>query len=190
VRAEIIARNYAATLLELADRNGGAKAMEQFGSALDALASAMASDRRVLEFLTTPRVGRDAKMAAIAHALDGKAPELFIRFARVVVEKRRQGLMGEIAEAYRTLVDERMGRVRVEVEISHAPDEKLQREIRKALEKRTGREVIPTFTVDPELLGGIVVRMGDEILDGSVRSRMAGLRRRLLETELPAHAGA
>jgi F-type H+-transporting ATPase subunit delta len=190
VRAEIIARNYADTLLELADRNGGAKAMQQFGEALDALAAVLESDPRVAEFLATPRVNAAAKQDVLTRALKGTAPELFVRFVMVVVEKRRQGLLVEMAAAYRALVDERMGRVRVDVTISHAPDETLEKEIRRALEKRTGREVIPAFTVDPELLGGMVVHLGDEILDSSVRSRMAGLRRRLLETELPAGAGA
>lgn len=190
MRAEIIARNYAATLLELAERNGGPKTVESFGASLDALARLVENDRRVAEFLATPRVRGEAKKEALSRALAGQASELFVRFVMVVVEKRRQSLFPEIAQAYRALVDERMGRVRVEVAISHAPDDTLQKEIRRALEARTGREVIPTFTVDPELLGGMVVRMGDEILDGSVKSRMAGLRRRLLETELPAGAGA
>lgn len=190
MRAEIIARNYAETLLELADRNGGAKTMQQFGESLNALALLLASDRRVREFLATPRVGAAAKKDVLARALKGTAPELFVRFVMVLVEKRRQSLLVEIARAYAMLVDERMGRVRVAVTISHEPDEKLQNEIRRALEKRTGRDVIPAFTVDPELLGGMVVHLGDEILDSSVRSRMAGLRRRLLETELPAGAGA
>jgi F-type H+-transporting ATPase subunit delta len=190
VRAEIIARNYAETLLELADRNGGADTMERFGAALNELALLLASDQRVREFLGTPRVGAAAKQEVLARALDGKAPELFVRFVTVVLGNRRQGLLVDIAREYARLVDERMGRVRVAITISHEPDAKLEKEIRQALEKRTGREVIPAFTVDPELLGGMVVHLGDEILDSSVRSRMAGLRRRLLETALPAGAGA
>jgi F-type H+-transporting ATPase subunit delta len=190
VRAEIIARNYAATLLELADRHGGRPTMEAFAASLEALASLVESDRRVREFLATPHVNAQAKKDALAAALGGRAPELVVRFVSVVVDKRRQSLLGEIAAAYREMVDARLGRVRVDVALSHAPDAALQEEIRRALAARTGREVIPTFTVDPELLGGMVVHLGDEILDGSVRSRMAGLRRRLLETELPAAAGA
>lgn len=190
MRAEIIARSYAETLLELADRNGGTATAERFGESLNALAVAVATDARLREFLATPRLSAAVKKEALARALKGSAPELLLRFLRVVVEKRRQTLLVEIARAYAVLVDERMGRVRVAVSISHAPDAALQEEIRRGLAERTGREVIPTFTVEPELLGGLVVRMGDEILDGSVRSRMAGLRRRLLETELPAGAGA
>jgi F-type H+-transporting ATPase subunit delta len=78
----------------------------------------------------------------------------------------------------------------VGITISHAPDAALQQEIVSGLEARLGRRVIPEFTVDPELLGGLIVRLGDEILDGSIRSRAAGLRRRLMDTEMPALAAA
>jgi F-type H+-transporting ATPase subunit delta len=74
----------------------------------------------------------------------------------------------------------------VQVTISHAPDEALQAEIGNALADRLGKTVIPTFTVDPELMGGMVVRMGDQILDGSIRTRAAQLRRRLLSARMPA----
>jgi F-type H+-transporting ATPase subunit delta len=188
VRAELIARNYAETLLDLADRNGGAASMEQFGAALDGVAGLVQANPRVRQFLETPRVTAAEKKAALRGALKGRAPELFLRFVSVLVDKRRQALLPEIAEAYRGLVDERMGRVRVRVTISHLPDEALQAEIGNSLARRLGRTVIPTFTVDPELLGGMVVQMGDEILDGSVRSRAARMRRALMAAELPPAA--
>ena len=122
------------------------------------------------QFLETPRVTPDQKKAALRQALGGRAPEMFVRFVMVLADKRRQSLLPEIAAAYRELVDERMGRLRVQVTISHAPDDALQAEIGRTLADRLGKTVIPTFTVDPELLGGIVVRVGDQILDGSLRT--------------------
>jgi F-type H+-transporting ATPase subunit delta len=184
VRAEVIARNYAETLLELAERAGGQDAVEEYAGAMDEVAELLA-DGRVREFLATPRVPADAKKAALVAALGSRVPAPFLRFLQVVVDKRRQGQLGEIAEQFRTLVDERFGRVRVAVEISHAPDAALQAEIGQSLANRLGKVVIPTFSVNPELLGGVVVRIGDEILDGSVRSRAQGLRRRLLSVQLP-----
>jgi F-type H+-transporting ATPase subunit delta len=74
------------------------------------------------------------------------------------------------------------------VAISHPPDDALRQEIADTLARRLGKEVIATFTLRPELLGGIVVRMGDEILDGSIRTRAAHLRRRLMEAALPRAA--
>jgi F-type H+-transporting ATPase subunit delta len=188
VRSELIARNYAETLLDLADRNGGPAAMDQFAAALDEVAGLVQSDPRVRQFLETPRVPAAEKKKALRAALAGRAPELFLRFVSVLVDKRRQTLLPEIAEAFRGLVDERMGRVRVQVAISHLPDEALQAEIGNALALRLGRAVIPTFTVEPDLLGGMVVQVGDEILDGSVRSSAARLRRAMMAAQLPPSA--
>jgi F-type H+-transporting ATPase subunit delta len=186
VRAEIIARNYAETLLTLAERQGGPGALDEWGRAIDQLDAMLATDPRAHQFLETPRVRPEQKKEALRQALAGRAPELFVRFVMVLVDKRRQSLIPEIAQAYRDLVDQRMGRARVEVTISHAPDAALQAEIQRALEAQLGRTVIPTYKVDPDLLGGMVLRLGDEIFDGSVRSRANGLRRRLMETTMPA----
>lgn len=188
MRAEIIARNYAETLLTLAERQGPG-GPEAFGEALDGLASLLRADARTRQFMETPRVTPEEKKAALRQALDGRAPEMFVRFVMIVADKRRQALLPEIAQAYAELLDERMGRVRVRVDISHAPDAALQAEIGNALADRLGKTVIPTFTVDPDLLGGMVVHVGDQILDGSVRTRAASLRRRMLAAQLPP-AGA
>lgn len=188
MRSELIARNYAETLLDLADRNGGPAAMDQFAAALDEVAGLVQSDPRVRQFLETPRVPAADKKKALRAALAGRAPELFLRFVSVLVDKRRQTLLPEIADAFRGLVDERMGRVRMQVAISHLPDEALQAEIGNALALRLGRTVIPTFTVDPDLLGGMVVQVGDEILDGSVRSSASRLRRAMMAAQLPPSA--
>jgi F-type H+-transporting ATPase subunit delta len=179
MRTEIIARNYAETLLELARRQG-AGAVEEYAAAMQLLADAV-SGARVREFLSTPRIRPEARKEALGAALRGRVPELFLRFVMVVVDKRRQALLPEIADEYQRLVDELMGRVRVQVAISHEPDAALQEQVARSLAGRLGKTVIPTFRVDPSLLGGIVVRYGDEILDGSLRTRAANLRRRLKE---------
>jgi F-type H+-transporting ATPase subunit delta len=190
VRAQAIARNYADTLFALAERHGGRPTAEEFLRAIEDLAALLHNEPRVREFLETPRVTGAQKQHALRASLAGRVPDLFLRFALVVLEKGRQSLFGEIARAYRDRVDEMLGRVRVSVVISHAPDAALQAEIVRALEARLGKTVIADFAVDPELLGGMIVRLGDQILDGSIRSRAAGLRRRLLEVEMPALAAA
>jgi len=185
MRNEAIARNYAETLLELAQRNGGQPAAESFGAALDSLAALLAGEPRIRAFLETPRAPAEAKKDALRRALAG-APELFQRFVLVLVDKRRQSLIPQIALAYQALMDEALGRVRAQVTLSHPADDALEGEIRRALESRLGRPVVASFRVDPELVGGLVVKVGDEVLDGSVRSRAAGLRRRMLEADIPS----
>lgn len=190
MRAEAIARNYAETLLALAQRHGGLPTAEEYLRAIEELAALVEREPRIREFLATPRVAAAQKEEALRTALAGRVPDLFLRFVQVVLEKGRQTLFREIALAYRDLVDEMLGRARVQVAISHAPDAALQEEIRRALEVRLGKTVVAEYRVDPELLGGMVVRVGDEILDGSVRSRAAHLRRRLVEARLPAAVAA
>jgi F-type H+-transporting ATPase subunit delta len=71
-------------------------------------------------------------------------------------------------------------RVRAGITLARTPDASLQAAISAALGKALGKEVVPTFTVEPEILGGAIVRVGDRVLDGSVRRKLAQLRRQLL----------
>ncbi len=187
----IIGRNYAETLFELASRHGGDATVDEFARAIEEVATLLDEEPLVREFLETPRVDVEAKQRAIQASFGGRVPDLFLRFLLVVVAKRRQGALREIARQYHALVDAARGRARAEVTVAREPDEALQEEIVAALERRLGQEVVAEFRVDPALLGGVVIRVGGEILDGSLRRRAAGLRRQMLRAKLPpAAAGA
>jgi F-type H+-transporting ATPase subunit delta len=181
----IIARNYAETLLALARRQGGGAAVNKYAAALDEVAELLRREPRVREFLETPRVGEVEKKRVVREAFSGRVPEPFLRFLLVLVDKRRQALLGQIADEYRALVDDMENRVRAEITVAAAPTPELEREIVGTLERKLGHTVIATFRVDPSLLGGVMIRVGDQILDGSVRRRLASLRRRLLEVRMP-----
>jgi F-type H+-transporting ATPase subunit delta len=99
-----------------------------------------------------------------------------------VVRRGRQGLLGEIAQAYATLVDTRLNRVHAGITVSHEPDAALRQQIVERLGEVLGKEVRPLFRTDPNILGGVVVRVGDRIFDGSVRRRLNVLRRKMLGT--------
>ena len=87
-------------------------------------------------------------------------------------------------------MDVSLNRVRADVALARPADPELQREIVRVLERQVGKTVLPNFHVEPALLGGLLVRIGDRVLDGSLRHRFASLRRRLLATRLPAAAAA
>jgi F-type H+-transporting ATPase subunit delta len=181
----IIARNYAETLLELANRHGGSGTVDEYAEAIDEVAELLEREPLIREFLETPRIDIPSKQKALQASFGGRVPDLFLRFLRVVVENRRQGMFGEIAKQYQLLVDEMRGRVRADIAVAREADEALKREIVSSLERRLGKDVIATFNVDPSLIGGIVIRIGGQVLDGSLRRRTAGLRRRLLHSRLP-----
>lgn len=184
----IIARNYAETLLTLAGRHGGESAIDEYGAAIDQVAAVLREEPLVREFLETPKVSPEAKKNALEASFKGRVPDMLLRFLLVVVEKRRQAVLEEIATQYHLLVDEARGQLRAEVTLAREADDQLKQEIVSSLEKRYGKKITAEYEVDSSLVGGIVIRVGDEILDGSLGRRVAGLRRRMLEARLHAAA--
>ena len=181
----IIARNYAETLLELALRNGGEATVDGFSAALEGVAELLRTEPRTLRFLQTPAVDLETKKRAVRQAFSGRVPEHFLRFLLILVAKRRQSLLPQIANEYSLLVDRRRDRVRAEITVAREPAAEMRAEIVETLQRKLGKTVVPTFRVDPDLIAGVLVRVGDQIIDGSVRRRLGTLRRRLLEAPLP-----
>jgi F-type H+-transporting ATPase subunit delta len=175
-----IARNYAEALLAAGEASGH---VERYGRLMDAVAGAVAADERVAVVLDSPRVAKRVKSRLLADALEGAAAPEFVRFLQAVVRRGRQGLLGEIAQAYQALVDIKENRVHAGVALPREADEALQREIVERLGRVLGKEVRAFFRADPGLLGGIVVRVGDRVYDGSLKRRLNVLRRRMLSGE-------
>lgn len=217
MRESTVARSYAETLFELADRHEGTAggraradrretvadgrtgatdspagadgqtAAEAFGEAV-AAAALLCEDEKVREFLATPRIPAAAKKRALEHALGPSSPPLFLAFLKVVVDKGRQRLIPRIADEYRLLLDQRMGRRYVEVTVARPLDEAAVDELARRMSKATGSTVVPSVKVVPGILGGIVIRDGDTVYDGSLRRRLGTMRRRLMGAKLPVGA--
>ena len=177
MRETTIARNYAETLLELARRAGD---LRGWGQAVDDVADAMQNDRTLRLFLESPRVSAAQKNRILGRAFEGQLPPVFVRYLQALVSHRRQMLLPEIAREYHDLVDQVEGRLHATVIVAEEPGDRERRSISKELSRAYGKEVVPHFTVNPAILGGVVVRVGDTVLDGSVRRRLASLRSRML----------
>jgi len=177
MRDATIARNYAETLLELARRAGDLSA---WGQAADDVADAMQNDRTLRLFLESPRVSAAQKNRIIGRAFEGQLPALFVRYLQALVSHRRQMLLPEIAREYHDLVDQVEGRLHASVTVTAEPAAGERRAIAKELSRAYGKDVVPHFTVNPAILGGVVVRVGDTVLDGSVRRRLSTLKSRML----------
>ncbi len=181
MRDTTVARNYAEALFALGEKSGK---HETFASELNSVGAMIAADPSINAFLRTPNVDLAAKKKALRSALDGRIDPMVVIFLLVVLEKRLQRLIGEIATEYSALLDEKLGRLHVQVTLAHAADAATETTIAKELSRILGRNAIPHITVDPNIVGGIVVRFGDRILDGSLRRRLAGMRSRLYEAAL------
>lgn len=176
MRAETVAKNYAGALFTLGEKSGNTLAYAEW---MDALAGAIEISPKTQAVLLSPKVTKEIKSRVLADSVSG-APKEFQLFLGAVVKRGRQVLFGEIATAYLGLLDIKLNRVRAGVTLVRKPDPELRAAIVASLEKQVGKEVIATFSEDPEILGGIVVRLGDRVLDGSLRRRLTRLRRQLL----------
>jgi F-type H+-transporting ATPase subunit delta len=181
MRNAIVARNYAGALFELGERHD---AHDEFVQGLNTINALIDADPRIRQFLETPKIDVGRKKQALRDALQQQVSPLFMNFVLVVLAKRRQRLLQEIAAEYRDMLDSKLGRLHAQVTLAHEPDEALERTIASELTDRLGRTVIPHIDVEPDILGGIIVRWGDHVMDGSLRRRLSGLRRRLVETTL------
>jgi F-type H+-transporting ATPase subunit delta len=170
-----IARNYAETLLALAEHND---AIEKWGERIDVTAAAMSSPG-IEAVMMTPRVPREKKIALAREALQDY-PRPFSLFVAAVIRRGRTTLLGTIADEYHTLVDAKLNRVRAGITVARDVDPLARQVIVERLSKAIGKTVIAGFTTDPALLGGVVVRIGDRIYDGSIRKRLGVLRHKLL----------
>ncbi|MFN7457753.1 MAG: F0F1 ATP synthase subunit delta [Gemmatimonas sp.] len=176
VQGESVARNYAEALLTLARK---AEDPAGWGVMLRQVATAMTTDITLSRFLESPRIAADAKSALLSKALGDRVPRHFLRFLQQLVRNRRQMLVPVIADEYDTLLDASQGIVHARVTLARPAGDDETAMIGQRLSKVVGRTVVPHVTVDPTILGGVVVRMGDTVMDGSVSRRLATLRSRM-----------
>jgi F-type H+-transporting ATPase subunit delta len=177
LRTETIARNYAEALFEIAARSGQA---ERYADLIDAVAAAVETIPKVKAVLMSPRVPKSEKARFLGAALKS-TPREFVLWLQALVKRGRQGILREIAVEYLALLDQQLNRVRASVTLARQPDEKLKRVIEENLSRQLEKQVIAAYLIDAEILGGAIIRVGDRVLDGSVRRRMTKLRRQLLK---------
>lgn len=170
---ESVSRNYAEALLALARK---ANATDDWAAFIHAIANAVEHDVTLRRFLAAPQVSAAEKNAVLAKGLDGKAPPMFIKFLQKLVTNRRQTLIPEVAAEFGKLVDAAEGRVHARVTVARAMSEEDQGALTAALSKALGKTVVPHVAVQAGILGGVIVRIGDTVMDGSVRRRLGALR--------------
>jgi F-type H+-transporting ATPase subunit delta len=176
MRSTTIARNYAEALLALAQK---AKEVEGWGQMIADVADAMSRDDRLRRFLEAPQISADEKNTVLGKAFADRFPRLFVRFLQQLVKNRRQMLIPEIAIEYGNLLDETLGRLHAQVTVSRETSEADRTAIGDLLTKALGKQVVPHVVVNPAILGGVVVRIGDTVMDGSARRRLLALRQRM-----------
>lgn len=172
----IVARRYAQALYEEAERT---HVTEQVDADVRLIREALGASRELVMLFESPVVPRERKQAVVRALFESRVQPVTLRFVELLVEKRREALFAAAAEAYQALRDEQLGIVEVAVRTAMPLDADGEKAVVAKLESLTGKRVRLSVTVDESLMGGMVVRVGDTVYDGSVSGRLATLRERL-----------
>jgi len=182
VTNETIARNYAGTLFELAQLNEG---LEVFSAGMKTVVDLLDQNPSFKLFLETPRIADRDKKALLRRAFGPVLPRALLNFLLVTVDKRRQRLLGSIHDEFRSLLDDHLGRAHVQVTLARPLDAGALEDLSAKLSTLLGKEAIPHVRVRPAILGGVHLKSGDTVYDGTLRRRLKQLRRQLVSADLP-----
>ncbi len=174
-----VARNYAETLLVLATKAGDAPG---WGREVRTVADAVGLDVALRRFLESPRIPAAAKSRVFESALADRVPRPLLRWLQAMIRNRRISLLPMVADEYETLLDSAANRVHARLTFAKAPADEDTAAITARLSEVLSRTVVPHVVVDPAVIGGVVVRVGDTIMDGSVRRRLAVMRKKMAGT--------
>lgn len=173
-----LARRYAKALLGIGAEDGS---LEQIGRDVRALASAMKSSEELQSTLTNPafpRADREKVVRAILQRV-GASPTVD-SFVRLLLDRERLAAVPDISRELDAMIDEQAGRVKAVV-TSASPLTPAQRDqISQRLAAMTGKTILLETREDPELLGGVVAKVGDVVYDGSLRTQLQQMRDRLI----------
>jgi len=166
-----IARPYAEAAFEIAD---GGRTLARWAQALDVMAY-VATHPEVRAAIGSPLL-TDEQIYGLFASLTGDAmTDEIQKFARVLIENDRLGLLPEVRDIFQELKNEREGVIDAQVSSAFELDAGQTADLVAHLERRFKRKVNPVVTVDRELIGGVRVRIGDEVIDSTVRSHLAAM---------------
>jgi F-type H+-transporting ATPase subunit delta len=185
VTNETIARNYAATLFELAQRHEG---LEAFSEGVDMVVGLLDQNPRFRVFLETPRIADRDKKELLKKVFGGSLPKTLLDFLQVLVDKRRQRLLSLVGGEFHALLDEKLGRTHVIVTVARELNTETMTDLSGKLSELLGTKAIPHLRINPAILGGLHLKVGDTVYDGTLRRRIKQLRRQLVTAELPESA--
>ena len=182
-----VSKRYAKALIELAQEEGSlAAGSSDLSNFKDALSH---PDSELFAALCNPAFSLDERKNVLSEVFNLlKTSPVTRNLIGLLLDKGRIALAPSITAAFLALADEQAGRVRVQVSAAIAIDSQLETEIKAILEKSTGKTVTLEITIDPALIGGLVVRVGSKVYDASIKNKLERMREHLLSTELNTNA--
>ena len=165
-----LAGRYAIALFELARDE---KQLENVGVSLATLRQALGESEDLRELTTSPLLGREETTRAVAATAEAmKLDPLTRNFLGVLAQNRRLSHLGNVIRAFNTLSARHRGEITAEVTTAHPLDDGQVDALKQNLRARMGRDIAVDLNVDPSILGGLVVQIGSQMIDGSIRTKL------------------
>ena len=180
------ARRYASALMEEVEAR---REMDATAAGLSMIGSMLEGSRELRRLLASPVITGQKKMQVFDALLKKRVSDTTLMFVRLLISKHRGDLLPEIVEQFSVLRDAKLGIVQAEVRSAVGVTVAQRDTLQKQLDHYTGKKVNLLIEVAPELKGGLLVRIGDTVLDASVRRQLELLRDRFVTGHAPEKAG-
>lgn len=178
-----VATVYANALFELARSAGGDAGASEMGEEVASLCGIVRADARLRRFVESPVIGAEKRGKALERMLKGRVSDRLLTFLLVLNRKGRLGALLAVGDAYDTALQQAFGKAEVDVYTvdGAAPSAESQQAMRERIRAATGKDPVFHFYADPHMVGGVKFRIGDQLVDGSVATRLRRMRSALIE---------
>ena len=178
--ASSAAKRYAQAVFSLGQEQG---TLDAWGEDL-AMLSRIVADNRIATYLINPSVAAERRIEALESSLGTNVQPEARNLARMLIERNRTMLIPQIREMFDAQLRAERGIAVAEVTTAERLTDAERDDVRKRLETMTGKKVELLLRFDPEIIGGIIIRIGDQVIDGSVRNKLEKMRSRLMAGRL------
>ncbi|HNU85966.1 MAG: ATP synthase F1 subunit delta [Pseudomonadota bacterium] len=174
-----LAKRYARAFFDIAVEE---RKIEDYGRELASFSTMVLQNKDLQEFLGNPIFELKAKKSVVEELLAlVKMSDRTANFVRLLVDKQRIGMLAEVENAFKELMDKTLKKVRVSVRTAYPLSAELEQALKQRVAEMTGKEVEMTVEDDTSLIGGLVVRVGDTLYDGSIKAQLGNIRKLLGE---------
>ena len=175
-----VAAAYAQALIELAEDRGE---LEPVANDVDALRTLLDEQPEFVRFLRGPGIGPDDRAGLLDRTFKDKATPTLLSVLQVMNKKGRLDKLPQMTTAFERLMDKKLGKIEVDVTVARRLDDDKLNEVRDRVGRALGKQAVVHQYVDESILGGMVLRFGDRVIDSSVRAQLDAMRRRLLSAK-------
>lgn len=172
-----LSQKYAKAIFALAVEE---KKLSEFGAELSEVSEVVSGHAELAAFVRNPQIKAAAKRALFAKLFKEEVSPLVYNFFMLLIDKRRESLLREIAGEYKKLANAAQGIIEAEVTVANALSKMQEEKLVEKLQLTTGKTVVIETRIDKSILGGVIVKIGDKLIDGSVMRQMQSLKTQLL----------